>query len=392
MTISWKYSAPRYLHIELSTYCNAACPFCPRFFAGTDKVRSDLNLTQISLDDFKKFFDQESIKKWYKVMFCGTQGDPINAKDCYEIIEYVNAVNPDCRIVVHTNGGVRRSDFWHKMGTLFSRPNLSLIFSIDGLEDTNHIYRRNVQWSALIENVHNFINAGGYAIWEYLVFGHNEHQVDQADQYAKQIGFKEFRAKRALGFDDPSNNRQMTRSVFDREGNLQYKIYPPKNKKYLNIAEEFELDDPNYSIDKDHTKFQLQVENSIQNFHDSQAYKLGDYLGKLDSYDIKCKSYFDHFTEIYVSASGIVFPCCFVGNRYDGNIDHFMDHQLKAKIRPRLAELDLHNRSFGDILAAGVLEEIFSDSWLKDSIRHGKLAYCAETCGQNSPLDKLYVK
>lgn len=28
----------------------------------------------------------------------------------------------------------------------------------------------------------------------------------------------------------------------------------------------------------------------------------------------------------------------------------------------------------------------------KDTVKHGKMAYCAEVCGANSPLDKLYVK
>lgn len=395
--MSWQSLKPRYIHIELTTFCNAACPMCPRYYEGTENVRPDLNLTQITFENFKRYFSIDLIKDWYKVLFCGTMGDPINAKDCYEIIEYINQINSSCEIVVHTNGGIRKADFWSKMGRLFSKPNLKLVFSIDGLEDTNHLYRRNVDWTTLITNVENFIKSGGTAIWEYLVFKHNEHQIDQAIDYSKQLGFKEFRIKRALGFDDPVNHRLIPRMVFDREGQLQYKIYPTSKKELLNAGENIPVHDHTYTVDMSRLriakelKYFHKIERAVRQFDDEQCQSLGSYIDTLNSKDIKCKSHFDHFTEVYVNASGIVFPCCFVGTRFDGSLDNFMDHQLKAKIRPRLLDLDLNVRSLEEIIQSGVLEEIFSNSWSKHSIQHGKLAYCSETCGQNSPLDKLYV-
>ena len=39
-----------------------------------------------------------------------------------------------------------------------------------------------------------------------------------------------------------------------------------------------------------------------------------------------------------------------------------------------------------------ILEEIFSKSWAIDSIEHGKMAICAETCNKDSWLNMLYIK
>ena len=78
-----------------------------------------------------------------------------------------------------------------------------MCFSIDGLEDTNHVYRKNVNWEKLMANVNAFIAAGGSAHWDMLVYKHNQHQVDACEQLARKMGFKWFRAKVSKrGFSD----------------------------------------------------------------------------------------------------------------------------------------------------------------------------------------------
>jgi hypothetical protein len=69
------------------------------------------------------------------------------------------------------------------------------VFSIDGLEDTNSVYRQNVSWSKLMTNAQSYINAGGSAHWDMLVYRHNQHQVDECEQLAREMGFTWFRAK-----------------------------------------------------------------------------------------------------------------------------------------------------------------------------------------------------
>jgi hypothetical protein len=41
-----------------------------------------------------------------------------------------------------------------------------------------------------------FVAAGGRAEWDFIVFRHNEHQVEEARALAKELGFQRFFVKK----------------------------------------------------------------------------------------------------------------------------------------------------------------------------------------------------
>jgi sulfatase maturation enzyme AslB (radical SAM superfamily) len=96
---------------------------------------------------------------------------------------------------MNTNGGLQSTLWWHQLGRIFDQPQDYVVFSIDGLEDTNQVYRKNVNWSKLMANAEAYIAAGGSAHWDMLVYRHNEHQLDACEQLARDMGFSWFRAK-----------------------------------------------------------------------------------------------------------------------------------------------------------------------------------------------------
>jgi molybdenum cofactor biosynthesis enzyme MoaA len=140
-----------------------------------------------------------------KVLFCGVLGDPAACKDLLAMIEWILDKSPNCTIGINTNGALQDTAWWKKLAKL-TKYNIKsyVVFSIDGLEDTNHIYRVGVNWDKLIENATAFINAGGSAHWDMLVFKHNEHQVKEAKQLAEELKFKFFRTKVSSRFDNTS--------------------------------------------------------------------------------------------------------------------------------------------------------------------------------------------
>ena len=46
-----------------------------------------------------------------------------------------------------------------------------------------------VKFNKVIENAKSYIDAGGRAQWNFIVFKHNEHQVEEAKELSKQLGF-----------------------------------------------------------------------------------------------------------------------------------------------------------------------------------------------------------
>ena len=144
------------LHLELTTRCNAECPQCARMDPRSG-YRQD---HELSLSQCQTMFTQGFVEQLDKMFSCGNFGDPAAAKDCFQIYQWFKSVNPRITLGMNTNGGLRTRFWWQEMADIMSGPLDYVVFSIDGLADTNHIYRRNVNWSTLMSNAEYYIAAG----------------------------------------------------------------------------------------------------------------------------------------------------------------------------------------------------------------------------------------
>ena len=390
----WKLEEITRIHVELTNACNAACPMCARFYRNSPITRPDLELSQITIDQFKKFFPPEILQQLNKIQFCGTQGDPGMAKDLYEICEYIHLNKPNIlAIQLHTNGGMRKPEWWGKFGKLFSY-NTSfnpwrVVFSIDGLADTNHLYRRNVDWDKLMANAQAFIDNGGIAIWEYLIFKHNEHQVKEAEALSKKMGFKMFIPKAALGLD---NNGYLDPMIArNREGEVEYIIEAPENIEYRNLqhplgqkAVQF------YKFDLKKAK-EEDYDRKIDHAYDTLPSVKN--IEELDSSSITCRmqrSKTDQ--EIFVDNFGRVLPCCYMGTHLNAQYNDFPSLQAIKHMKDYgWDKFDLNQHPLKEIIESGHLNRVFADSWDKPSIKEGKIAYCANTCGRKGMIDRIYA-
>jgi MoaA/NifB/PqqE/SkfB family radical SAM enzyme len=181
------------LHIEPTTVCNAACPQCHR--EDLSYYDHDIHQSELTVEQCKNLFASEFIKNLNKMFMCGNFGEPAAGRDTLDIYRYFRQINPTITLGMNTNGSVRNNQWWEQLAGIFFQNFDYVVFSIDGLEDTNHIYRQGVSWRKLIENAKAFIDAGGTAHWDMLVFEHNQHQVDECKQLAADLGFSWFRAK-----------------------------------------------------------------------------------------------------------------------------------------------------------------------------------------------------
>jgi len=180
------------LHMETSSVCNAACPLCAR---ETDPNFNKKNAVSLSLTKVKELFDEKFISNLDSMFMCGVYGDPAAAPDTIEIFKYFREINPTIRLSIHSNGGLRAARWWEELGTVLCNEGDWCYFGIDGLIDTNHIHRVNTDFSKIMENAASFISSGGRAHWEFLVFRHNEHQVEEARRLSQDMGFINFRVK-----------------------------------------------------------------------------------------------------------------------------------------------------------------------------------------------------
>lgn len=182
----------RILHIESTDVCQAECPLCER---ETDHTFDKNGRNSLSVQDIKRILPEKIIYRLDKMFMCGNYGDPAANSDSLSIFSHFREVNSSIVLGMNTNGGLQNQYWWADMANVLYKQEDYVVFSIDGLEDTNHIYRKNVSWDRVMHNAETFIKAGGNAHWDMLVYEHNEHQVDACEQLALSMGFKTFRAK-----------------------------------------------------------------------------------------------------------------------------------------------------------------------------------------------------
>ena len=253
------------LHVEASTYCNARCPLCPRSLYGY-KVEGVYPEVHLSVQKFKDALERFPEREY--VYFNGHLGDPMMNPNIVELVKLTG-----CRTAVTTNGSIGSRQSWEDL----AKNNVEVRFSIDGLEDTNHIYRQDVQWNKVMDRVKWFIDAGGVAIWKWIAFKHNVHQEEETRALAKTLGFVRF---------DASNQGRNYGPALDREGNITHWILPADGS----------LEPGNYD-----------VPDGIKRYREThQNFGVEDKV-----YDINCLHLRDK--DSYINAKGEVSPCCFHG-------------------------------------------------------------------------------
>ena len=195
------FNTVREFHVEISSRCNAACPMCARNQLG-GATKPDLKQEDWHKTLIPKVFDSR-FKNLRNVLFCGTHGDPAVAPQSLDAVQHLKT-NFNTTIEFFSNASTRNTDWWYELGKLLQQKieddhyrNYDIgIFSIDGLEDTNKLYRRQTHWDIIMANAEAFIKAGGRARWDFIVFKHNQHQVEEAEKLANKMGFKQFRIRK----------------------------------------------------------------------------------------------------------------------------------------------------------------------------------------------------
>ena len=151
----------------------------------------DSNNAPHTLENYEKWFSKYDWNELTDIHFCGSVDEPTINPELTDLVLWAHRLSKKIKnISISTNGGTRDVAFWHKLGRISRKHGkLSVIFGIDGLEDTNHIYRRNVKWEILQRNFRTYIAAGGNAVWQFIVFSHNKHQLDDVKERLDREGF-----------------------------------------------------------------------------------------------------------------------------------------------------------------------------------------------------------
>lgn len=349
----YKYADIRNVHLEITQKCQAACPMCDRNENGGADNRHITN-AELSLEDCRKIFTPEFISQLDTMNMCGNFGDPIMAADTLEVFKYFREHNSSMWLSMNTNAGARDSRWWEELATVLGSKG-AVIFSVDGLRDTNHLYRQNVNWDKVENSMKSFINAGGKARWDFIIFEHNQHQVDEAKQLSIDMGFDKFVSKKTARF-------------FSTAANAGKLVHQAVNRKGADTV----------LLKKPAIKF--------QNAALSQETKLIEKYGSMENYNdacnIKCKV--KDNGNIFITAEGYLMPCCWTAGRMykwwkaDYKAEQIWDFIANAGGADNISVIA---NTLQDVIDNNTLLQDIENSWSLPTIKGGKLGVCSQKCG-----------
>lgn len=324
------------VQLDHTTRCNLLCPQCARVSDGVLNPR--LQTSDLSVDDYKRIFEPFRDKQ-IGIFHCGNYGDVIASPTFDQTFDWCMDNGFDKTHIV-TNGSLRKPQWWSDLAQKIG-PRSKVTFSVDGLADTNHLYRVNSRFDKIIENMKAFIASGGNARWVFIVFAHNEHQIDEAERMAKDLGVKEFVV------------RNTSRFATTRDG-FRNKI---KGKG-------------------------VEVEVNANNRNVSDYNDIVTEYGTFEAYTrktiVSCKYKKDK--TVYIDFDMRVWPCCWVGAPTYFDVENTQTTELAALY-------DRYGYDFNNLRIHGLEEILSSDfysfgleqSWEDESER---LFVCGRTCGQ----------
>lgn len=355
------------LHVEISQRCNAACPQCARHPTASYFVSPSLNDNVFwTLEQVRKYLPEEDLTNIEKIHYNGTRGDWITNPQALEITRYFRELN--IYSTINTNGSARKPEWWAELGRM---GRLKVNFAIDGLKDTNHLYRRRTDFDTIMANAQAFIDAGGEAEWHMIVFDHNNHQIQECENLSKSMGFSRFHYRY-------TDRRDV--AVLDKNSEFEYMIRAVNKDGSLKTPKAIDE-----SRIMDHVFKVRRMEKALKN---------GTYIPfKVDESQIQpitkqgnCESLRDR--SVYITSGWSVMPCCFLGAVIDAKTeDHRYDNFIR---RIKEAGKDPNMYVCNETQTVKDIIDNHGLSWIYNQLPTNPLLACHLSCHDSARYKEMW--
>lgn len=223
-TLQW--GMPVSVSFEPTTSCNLRCPECPSGLRAFSRPTG-----MLQKDFFSETIDQLSKDLMYLVFYF--QGEPYLNPDFLNMVQYASSK----KIYTATSTNA------HYLNDAVAKRTVEsgldrLIISIDGTtQETYQQYRVGGKLSKVLEGAANIVkwkkelkSKTPFVIFQFLVVRHNQHQIAEVQQLAKEIGVDQVRLKTAQVYDYENDPNKLiptlskySRYKKDANGKMKFK-------------------------------------------------------------------------------------------------------------------------------------------------------------------------
>jgi radical SAM protein with 4Fe4S-binding SPASM domain len=192
-----QWGLPFNISIEPTTSCNLRCPECPSGLRSFTRPTGMLNNSF-----FQKTVNELSNELLYLYFYF--QGEPYLNPGFLDMVKYAS----DKKIYTVTSTNAHYLDEENAKQTVVSGLD-RIIISIDGTtQETYESYRVGGQLNKVLEGTKNLVHwrkqlqsKTPHIIFQFLVVKPNEHQIEEVERIAKEIGVDEVKLKTAQIYD-----------------------------------------------------------------------------------------------------------------------------------------------------------------------------------------------
>jgi len=163
-------------NIDTSHRCVFRCPQCVRQKTiSQDQIRRSFDLSE---ETFQKIFDYYT----EGISFCGQISDPIYHPNFLNLLKICNGQGKHVRIATVGSG---KSDAWWDEAYSYGVGENAWYFGVDGIDKKSELYRVGSNFDDVWKRMQQGRDLGHNIVWQYIIFGYNEHEVDRAIEIAK---------------------------------------------------------------------------------------------------------------------------------------------------------------------------------------------------------------
>ena len=180
---------PKTVRMEACNSCQLNCPACGTRAMEKEIIEKGGGFGYLKFEDFKKFVDKHNFIKEIEL---SNNGEIFLNPELDDIIKYAYEKG----IKLSASNGVNLNTVSEKtLENLVKYKFDNMMVSIDGATpDVYKIYRRGGDLDTVLNNVRiinkfkkQYNSEFPYLAWQFILFGHNEHEIDLAKERAKEL-------------------------------------------------------------------------------------------------------------------------------------------------------------------------------------------------------------
>ena len=259
--------------------------------------------------------------------------------------------------MISTNGGLRSVGWWEELGRVMLRTDSCVELHVDGLRDTNPLYRVHTDFDKIMANARAYMATGARAEWQYILFRHNEHQAEEALALSRELGFSRFVLIDTIRF--------------GKKSRFEYQM-PDGSPRALEPA--------SLTSAAFHRRFGGApagngAGNAAGNGAGNAAGSKGGEAATVNGID--CKS--ARHNRPYITTEGYVAPCCWMA----GSGEELAMLDLAGRDREAF---NIRNRRLAEILRDEPFVSLYERAWAED-----RNAICRRKCGDKVRNTRMAV-